>query len=294
MKDYKITGKTKCFAIIGDPVEQALSPIINNGGFNSVGADAVMVGLRVQKENIEKALDGVRALNISGLSVTMPLKSAVIPYLDDVEEKIKYLGAVNVVTNHDGILKGYNTDGDGFVLSMKAKGVDPRGKSMLVFGAGGAAKGICYAFLEAGVSSLTICNRSEENAKAVIDHLKQKFSTPIFYTSSDSPDFADICCRSGIILNATSMGMKGIPAPFIEAIPWERLSKDTIICDVVNKPVETEFIKTGRAHSMTCFAGDGMTLYQATIVYKLFMETEDVPFDAMKAALEKHLEVING
>ncbi len=291
MKDGLITGKTKCFAIIGDPVEQTLSPIIQNGGFNADGEDALMLGLRVSREQLKAAVDGVRALNIAGLSVTMPHKTAIIPYLDECDESIRYVGAVNVVTNHNGRLKGYNTDGAGFVLSMKDHDADPSGKAMLMFGAGGAAKGIAYAFLESGISSLTVCNRSREHAEEMLSVLRKKFDTPMSAVSAEDEAFAEICGAAGLIMNATNMGMTGTPSPHIDWIPWDMLDHDTWICDVVNKPVETEYIKRARSYGLRVFTGDAMTLYQAKIAYRLFMDKEEVPFEAMKEALENKMGV---
>ena len=291
MKNDFITGKTKCFAIIGDPVEQTLSPIIQNGGMNAAGEDALMVGLYVRKENLKEAIDGVRALHLAGLSVTMPLKTAIIPYLDECAENIRYIGAVNVVTNHDGYLKGYNTDGEGFVLSMKDSGADPKGKSMLMFGAGGAAKGIAYAFLESGISSLTVCNRSKEHALEMLSLLREKFDTPMEAVSADEETFASVCTSADIVMNATNMGMGGAPSPHIKWIPWETLKPDIWICDVVNKPVETDYIKKAQQCGFRTFTGDAMTLYQARIAYHLFFETDKVPFDGMREALERKMVV---
>ncbi len=285
MKDGLITGRTRCFAIIGDPVEQTLSPIIQNGGFNAYGEDALMIGLRVKPEELKAAIDGVRALHIAGLSVTMPHKTAIIPYLDECAENIKYIGAVNVVTNKEGQLKGYNTDGAGYVLSMKDQDADPAGRSMLMFGAGGAAKGIAYAFLENRISSLIVCNRSKEHALEMISLLGERFETSMMAISSEDSDFIDACRSTDIIMNATNMGMKGFPSPHIEWIPWNSLKSDTWICDVVNKPIETEFVKTARSYGYRAFTGDAMTLYQAKIAYQLFLETEKVPFEGMKDAL---------
>ena len=291
MKDGIITGSTKCFAIIGDPVEQTLSPIIQNGGFNAAGEDALMVGLRVSKDNLKAAIDGVRALNIAGLSVTMPLKTEIIQYLDECDECIRYVGAVNVVTNKNGYLKGYNTDGAGFVLSMRDRNADPAGKTMLMFGAGGAAKGIAFAFLEAGISSLVICNRSKDHALEMLSPFTEYFNTPMRIITADDAEFADVCRASDIIMNATNMGMAGHPSPHVDWIPWATVKSDVWICDVVNKPIETEFITTARLHNHIVFTGDAMTLYQAKIAYRLFLGKEDVPFLGMKEALKKKMEV---
>lgn len=170
-----ITGKTRYYAILGDPIEQALSPVVHNAAFEALGMDAVMLGCRVTPEELKKAVEGTRALHFEGLAVTMPHKTAIIPLLDEWEEKIDFLGAVNVVTCKNGVYKGYNTDGDGFVQNMKQNGTDPAGKRVFLFGAGGAARGLGYALLESGVSSLTVCNIDEPMAMAMIGPLRKRF-----------------------------------------------------------------------------------------------------------------------
>ena len=119
----------------------------------------------------------------------------------------------------------------------------------------------------------------------MISLLGERFETSMMAISSEDSDFIDACRSTDIIMNATNMGMKGFPSPHIEWIPWNSLKSDTWICDVVNKPIETEFVKTARSYGYRAFTGDAMTLYQAKIAYQLFLETEKVPFEGMKDAL---------
>lgn len=285
-----ITGKTRYYAILGDPIEQALSPVVHNAAFEALGMDAVMLGCRVTPQELEKAVEGTRALHFAGLAVTMPLKTAIIPLLDECEEKIEFLGAVNVVTCKDGIYKGYNTDGDGFVRNMELHGTDPAGKRVFLFGAGGAARGLSYALLESGVKSLTVCNIDEPMALAMIEPLRQHFpSAELQFVLLGDASIPAHCLQSDIIINATSMGMNDSPSPHVDMVPWAQLPKTTVCADIIHKPLETAFVRAARAAGLTALTGDGMLLYQGIEAFRL-MNGCDAPQAAMKAALQARLE----
>jgi len=127
-----ISGRTKLCGIIGDPVEHSMSPLIQNAAFNKMGIDYLYVPFKVKKEELGKAIDGMRALNIRGLNVTIPHKVAVIQFLDGLDPLAERIGAVNTIVNNDGILTGYNTDATGFLQALIEEGVEPRGKNMVI------------------------------------------------------------------------------------------------------------------------------------------------------------------
>lgn len=287
-----ISGKTKTYAILGDPIEQALSPVVHNAAYQTLGMDAVMVGCRVSEAELEAAMAGVRAMHFSGLAVTMPLKAAVIPLLDGCDDMIRSLGAVNVVTCEDGRYIGYNTDGDGFLYNMKEQGVEPSGKHVLVYGAGGASRGICYALLADGVSKLTICNGSRQRAEDMIRTLSERFSTEMEYLPLDSELIPQRCREAQIIINTTSMGMNGSLSPHVDQIPWDELPKTTVFADIIHKPIETAFIKRARAAGFQALTGDGMMLYQAVLAFRLLTGV-DAPVAVMKQAIQSKLEEEN-
>lgn len=281
-----ITGKTQTYAILGDPIEQALSPVVHNAAFQALGMDAVMLGLRVTPEGLAEAVAGTRAMHFSGLAVTMPLKTAIIPLLDECEEKIEFLGAVNVVTCRDGRYKGYNTDGNGFVRNMQAHGVEPAGKRVFLFGAGGAARGLAYMLLEGGVKALTVCNIDEKMALNMIRPLQKRFpKAEIRFLLLGDAGIADLCKQSDIIVNATSMGMNGSPSPHVEMVPWAELPPGTVFGDTIHKPRETAFVQTARAHGFLALTGDGMMLHQAIEAFRL-LTGQDAPVFAMEKALQ--------
>jgi len=127
-----ISGKTKICALIGDPVEHTMSPAIHNAAFSKMGLDYVYVAFRVKAEEVPAAINGMKSLNIRGMSVTMPHKVAVPKLLDKLDPLAEKIGAVNTVVNDDGILTGYNTDATGFLQAMLERGVEPKGKNIAI------------------------------------------------------------------------------------------------------------------------------------------------------------------
>jgi shikimate dehydrogenase len=153
-----ITSKTRICALIGDPVEHSMSPLIHNAAYAELGLDFVYVSFRVVKEHLAEAVAGLRALNVRGFNVTMPHKVTIIPMLDAIDLLARQIGAVNTVVNDNGVLTGYNTDGLGVLKALQEKGVEPKGKKVVVIGAGGASRAISHVLAREG-ARLTITNR---------------------------------------------------------------------------------------------------------------------------------------
>ena len=146
----KISGKTKICGIIGDPVEHSVSPALQNAAFQALNLDYVYVPFRVEPSGLEKAIQGMRALKMRGLNVTIPHKVAVMSFLDEIDAMAEHLGAVNTIVNQDGYLKGYNSDAAGFIQSLSGNGIDPRGLNITILGAGGAARAVSFILADKG------------------------------------------------------------------------------------------------------------------------------------------------
>ena len=156
-----ISGKTRICGVIGDPIEHTVSPAMHNAAFRKLGLDYIYIPFRVRKEELGKAVAGMRALNIRGLNVTIPHKVAIMPMLDGLDPLAEKIGAVNTIVNNDGDLRGYNTDAAGFLQALLERGVEPGGKNVVVLGAGGASRAISYILAERD-AHLTILNRQLE------------------------------------------------------------------------------------------------------------------------------------
>src|SRR5258708_23191141 len=172
----KVFGNRQIFGIMGHPVEHSLSPVMHNAAFEALGIHAVYVAFMVKPEDLGKATMSLRALNVSGVNVTVPHKGGVIEFLDELDASAKQVGAVNTIVQRNGKLYGYNTDGPGFMLSLRKDGhFDPTGKKVVILGAGGAASAVAMALAEAGVRRLVIANRNKVRAEVLTKRIKRDF-----------------------------------------------------------------------------------------------------------------------
>ncbi|MEG2368126.1 MAG: shikimate dehydrogenase, partial [Oscillospiraceae bacterium] len=156
--EKRISGTTKVMALIGSPVGHSGSPAMYNYCFQKDGYDGAYVAFDVTLDTLKDAMAGIKALNLQGINITMPCKSAVIEYLDEISPAAKLIGACNVAVNKDGRWQGHNTDGIGFVENLKAHGVDVAGKNLCVIGAGGAGTAIIVQCALSGAKSISVFN----------------------------------------------------------------------------------------------------------------------------------------
>jgi shikimate dehydrogenase len=159
---------TAVYGVFGDPVRHSRSPVMLNRAFAVAGVNAVYAAFHVLPGTLRQAVEGIRALGFGGVNVTLPHKVEVMEYLDEIDEGARFIGAVNTIVNDGGRLIGYNTDGIGYVRSLKEEtGVSLAGKTLLVIGAGGAARGVVYALAQERPARIVIANRTAERARAL-------------------------------------------------------------------------------------------------------------------------------
>ena len=180
MRNHPVSGKTKLCGIIGDPIEHTMSPAMHNAAFAELGLDYCYVPFNVKSEELNKAIVGLRALNIIGVNVTIPHKVTVMPLLDEIDPLAESIGAVNTITNNNGFLRGYNTDAIGFLRALLEKGREPEGKNVVVLGAGGASRAISFVLAERE-AQLVILNRLQELewAKELAERLEKTFNRKV-------------------------------------------------------------------------------------------------------------------
>lgn len=288
-----ISGRTEYYAILGNPIEQALSPIIQNAAFEARGRDAVFLGCRVELGELEQAVQGARALHFSGLAVTMPFKREIIPFLDRISPKAKALDAVNVVAVEDGRYCGYNTDGDGFVQDLRARGISLEGGEVLLFGAGGAGRGIALSLLEAGVKKLYICNLYEYEARGVMEMLEGCGYDGAEYIPFEPEAVRAVCGNVCLIANTTCLGMGERPSPHLDLVPWEDLDREIVFADIVHKPLKTQLLRKAEERGHRIVTGDGMLLHQGILAYRL-LTGEEAPERSMREKLDQWLAMEQG
>lgn len=260
----KIDSNTGLYCLIGYPVEKSLSPDIHNLSFEINGIDGVYVALEVKPQDLGEAVGGIRALGIKGVNVTIPHKVEIIRHLDELDQEAELLGAVNTVKNIGGKLKGYNTDGRGFVELLKSSGVELKDKRVLMLGAGGASRAIAMSLGLEGVEEICILNRTEERSKALAEEISSKIQGVSAVHKLCDPESYDL------VVNCTSVGMY----PDVSKVPLdvELLSDRCVVADIVYKPLKTEFLARAEARGLKTVEGLGMLINQALLSEEIWTE----------------------
>ncbi|MEM2999555.1 MAG: shikimate dehydrogenase [Candidatus Bathyarchaeia archaeon] len=275
-----ISGKTRVCGVIGDPVAHTLSPIIQNAAFNHLKLDFVYLAFNVKTAELENAMRGMRGLGIHGLNVTMPHKSAVIKYLDQLNPTVQLLGSANTILNKDGKLLGFNTDGIGALKALKENGVKLSGKKMLLLGAGGSAKAIAFAFAEE-IGELVILNRAAEKATELAAVLNRVFGKKIAGGALSSTAVQQNLQDADILVNATSVGMQPNVDQSLVQPQW--LRPDLAVMDIVYNPVETKLAKDAKAAGAKVISGVEMLIYQGAASFELWTGCP-APVEVMRQA----------
>jgi shikimate dehydrogenase len=276
--------------LIGDPIEHSLSPYIHNAAFKHLKLDFVYVAFKVSKENVREALEGARALGIKGLNVTMPLKTAVIKHLDKLDQNAEKIGAVNTILNNDGTLIGYNTDGLGALEALKANGQNPAGKSILVLGAGGAARAVAFALCK-DAKNMTVLNRTPEKAKILAEELSRIFEKKVKFGGLGEETLRQEVEDADILVNATAVGM----APKTNETPvnTKLLHPNLTVFDLVYNPPETQLLKEAKATGAKTIDGICMLVHQGALSFRIWTGKK-APVDVMTQACKTGLKMLKG
>jgi shikimate dehydrogenase len=222
-----ISGKTKIYGIIGNPVEHSLSPLFQSWFLDKSGLDATYVPFCVQESDVESAVRGLWALNVQGFNVTVPHKESVLSYVNP-DESATLIGAVNTVLRGEAGWQATNTDWIGFSAALEALEADIQSASVLLFGAGGTAKAVIYALSKMNISTLYICNRTQKRAEMLAAHTRDNYShISCELIEWDNTNVEAVSLKAGVVINATSIGLKdGDTFPF--ALPGEGVAVDAV------------------------------------------------------------------
>ncbi len=280
--EHKIDSKTHLYGIFGNPIEHSLSPVLHNAVFKQLGMNSVYMAFCVESESLGLAFEGMRALGIKGVNITIPFKEDALNYLDEVPEDLdRLIGAVNTVVNKDGQLFGYNTDGPGFILALHEElSFRVEGKDVLVIGAGGAARAVVFALAKAGAERIFILNRTRERGEGLAEYTGGHFpETDIAYLESiqDLPPK-----KLDLVVNTTSCGMKGntdLP------LDWTLIQKPKAAYDLVYSPAQTPWLKEAGKLGIPHANGLGMLVNQAAIAFGLWTDKKEGVRGIMKEAL---------
>jgi shikimate dehydrogenase len=279
---------TRLVGVIGWPVGHSISPAMQNAALRALGLDWLYLALAVQPQDVPAAAHGLRALGFAGVNVTIPHKVAIRAVMDDLSPEATAIGAVNTVIIRNGHMTGHNTDADGFLTALTAYGYTPASREALVLGAGGAARSIVYALARAG-ARVTIWNRTQERAAALIaDLIPHLPGASLRAIPSAEQDLSAALDASGLVVNATSVGMKGGPpgSPLPDGLA---LRRDMTAFDLVYTPPLTPFLRQARAAGARTVGGLDMLVYQGAQALTLWTGLE-APVAVMQRAARRALQ----
>ena len=267
----------KSFAVIGDPIDHSLSPNIHSAAFRELNLDSSYIGYRIPKGELEGGIEGLKKIKINGFNITIPHKIEMMKYLDKMDESCSIIGAVNTVVNNEGVLKGYNTDMDGFLEPLKKRNITIQKSKVLLLGAGGAARAIVAGIAKEKAANIDIVNRTIEKANNLSEFARKLgLSAKVKKIESIDTTIEDY----DIIINATSIGLKDEPSP----ISFEGINEKTVVYDIVYTPMNTDFIKKAKLKNAIIIYGYEMLLGQATRAFEIWHEIK-APYNAMKKSL---------
>lgn len=264
-------SKTKLCGLIGNPVEHSMSPDMQNASFKKLRLNYIYLAFKV--ENVGEAITGLKEIGAIGANITIPYKVEIIKYLDLIEETAKRIGAVNTVVNNNGLLKGYNTDIEGFLKPLEEK-IRIKDKDIALVGAGGAARAIAYGLSQKG-GKLTIFNRTVENAKRLAEEIKCEYRGLKELKKIDAE----------ILINATPVGM----FPNVnESIVPKNVLKNMIVYDIVYNPLETKLLKDAKKQKCKVISGIDMFINQGAASFELWTGKK-APINIMRKEVIKNL-----
>ena len=261
------------FALFGNPVGHSLSPHMHRAAYGQMGLDADYVAFCVT--DLKAAMSGIRGLDIRGVSVTLPFKTDVIPFLDEIDDTARRIGAVNTILNNDGRLTGFNTDAAGLMRDLKE--VMPlAGKRVAVLGAGGAARSAVFGAQREG-ADVIIVNRTEEKGLNLAFECDGTFQ-PL---SEISRVEADVLINTTSVGMAPAVGQSPVPADILARFPW--------VVDIIYNPLETQLLRDAAATGCRVRNGVGMFVHQGAEQIRLWTGQEP-PVETMRQAVLERLQ----
>ncbi len=283
----RITGHTELIGLFAYPIRHSSSPAMHNEAFAHLGLDYAYLAFDVDSDALEDAIKGMRAMGFKGANISMPNKNAVVKYLDKLTPRAELVGAVNTITNDNGVLTGDITDGTGFMMSLKDNGFDVIGKKMTIGGCGGAATAIAIQAALDGVKEISIFNIRDkffESGEETVRKINEKTDCKAnIYDFDDRDVLRREIEESYILVNATGMGMK--PLEGLTWLPDESyLRPELIVADTIYSPPQTRFLEMAKSVGCKTMNGMGMILFQGAAGFKQWTGC-DMPIEHMKEVL---------
>jgi len=271
--------------VIGWPVAHSLSPILHHYWLRHLNRQGFYVPLAVRPQTLGEALRALNVLGFRGANITVPHKEAARTLVDRLEPTAKRIGAVNtVVVTSNGRLEGRNTDAYGFLANLDeaAPAWRERVRAALVLGAGGAARAVVVALLDAGLERIFLVNRTRARADSVADALADDRISPAGWA-----DRSSLLKSADLVVNTTTLGMAGNPPLELNL---SLLGEGSVVCDIVYRPLQTGLLKQAAARGVTCADGLGMLIHQAVPAFEAFFGIRPQVDEAARAHLLARME----
>ncbi|OGV66050.1 MAG: shikimate dehydrogenase [Lentisphaerae bacterium RIFOXYC12_FULL_60_16] len=279
-------GHTEPFAVLGHPIGHSLSPAMHNAGFEALGMDAIYVAFDVHPDRLMNVLPAMAAMGFRGINLTVPLKETAFRGLRDLTPEAQRLGAVNTVQiQSDGSLRGHNTDGTGFLESVRESfGLSVAGQTVFVLGCGGAGRAVAITCAMAGAARLLLANAHVERAQRVAVEIGTLSpGTPVSVAPSTPSAWISACRESTLVVQSTTVGMKpGDPS----LLPPEAFHAGQCAMDLIYHHPETPFTRAAHIGGASTVNGLGMLLHQGTAAFTIWTG-KPAATTAMRQALEQ-------
>lgn len=262
--------RKKIYAVIGDPVEHSLSPLIHSFVYDQLDLPCHYQKIKVLPDRLEKFIFSCRENNLQGFNVTIPHKETIIPFLDEIDPQAQFMGAVNTVKKEDSFLKGYNTDVIGCKTALEKSSWSGKGK-VVILGAGGACRSALMALNSFTLSSVTLVNRTPENAQQLKKHFSDYVKFDIYTENLTLQNIGDLLTRASLLINTTPVGMwpriQDTPVPDLSIIP-DHLT----IFDMVPNPVYTTLLRQSKKRGVGIISGLTMLISQALAAQEIWLD----------------------
>jgi quinate/shikimate dehydrogenase len=274
-------GNTALYGVLGHPIHHSFSPAIHTAAFEAENLNATYVAFDVAEDQLEKAVEGLVTLDVKGWNLTMPHKTKMCGLCDELSEAASIVGAVNTVVNDHGRLTGHITDGAGFTAMLRDRGFDVKGKRVVLFGAGGAARAVAVQLALDGAAALSIFNRTLSKAQKLADLISERTACKAgAFALADAGALNEKTRGADLLVNGTKLGM----APDEDTCVLENpdlLDHHPVMADFVYHPLMTRFLKMGKEADCQVFDGLGMLLWQGALAFKLWTG-HDMPVDTVR------------
>ncbi|MBN1671273.1 MAG: shikimate dehydrogenase [Kiritimatiellae bacterium] len=283
--DMHISGHTKPFAVLGHPIGHTLSPVMHNASLRALGLDAIYLAFDVDPERLIEVLHAMKAMGFAGVNLTVPLKEVAFRGLADLDESARRLGAVNTVKTDGPALKGFNTDGAGFLLAVEeAFGCSVEGKTVFVLGNGGAGRAVAITCAVSGAGRLLLSDVATDRSARLKEEIEALAPSCGVSTVDPGDDvWAKTARETDLVVQATPVGMKAGDKSLLGP---DAFRAGQMVFDLVYMYPETDFIRVARARGAEAANGLGMLLHQGAHAFAIWTG-QQAATDVMRSALEE-------